>query len=159
MKMMMKPNHTLMLVLLWLVCGVVVSLADSALPELLKADEQRVKVMLAADEAGLNHVLDDDLHYAHSSGLVEDKKAFVHALVTGSLQYRAFEYEERKFSFPTSDVALMKGVAKIKVVNAKGEVDLRLAYLAVWKLVNGQWKFVAWQSCRLPVAEVEGGAK
>jgi len=30
-------------------------------------------------------------------------------------------------------------------------MDSVLSYLAVWREENGQWRFLAWQSCKLPV--------
>jgi len=27
-----------------------------------------------------------------------------------------------------------------------------ISYLAVWRLEKGQWKFLAWQSCKIPPA-------
>lgn len=147
------------LAMLWLVCGVTNSLAEAIPADLIKADEERLVAMLTTDESVLNRLLSEDLHYAHSSGVVEDRQAFVNALVTRSLQYKAFEYEQRNFTLPAPGIALMKGIAKLKVSNAKGDVDLRLGYLAVWKQENGKWKFLAWQSCRLPAVELEEGTK
>ena len=44
----------------------------------------------------------------------------------------------------------MTGRAHVKVANATGEVDMVLSFLGVWREENGHWRFLAWQSCKLP---------
>lgn len=118
---------------------------------LVAADEARVAAMKAADPAGLEKVFSDELHYAHSSGVVDTKAAFVEALVSGKSKYVGIDYEDRKFTFPAPGVAMMTGRARVQVVSAKGTMDAVLSYLAVWRKEEGEWKFLAWQSCKMPV--------
>ena len=40
--------------------------------------------------------------------------------------------------------------AHVKIANATGEVDMLLSFLSVWREENGKWRFLAWQSCKLP---------
>ena len=117
---------------------------------LIAADDARVAAMKAADQGKLEAALSDELHYAHSSGLVETKAEFIAAVTGGKLKYEGIDYEERKFTFPSSEVAMMTGRARVQAVSAKGPMDAVLAYLAVWRKEGGQWKFLAWQSCKLP---------
>jgi hypothetical protein len=44
----------------------------------------------------------------------------------------------------------MSGRAHVKAVTANGEMDGVLSFLAVWREENGHWRFLAWQSCKLP---------
>ena len=107
---------------------------------------------VAADSARLTTIFSDDLRYAHSSGAVDTKSSYVEALATGRTKYVTFAYEERNFTFPAPGIALMSGRAHVKVAKADGTVDMVLAFLGVWREEQGQWRFLAWQSCKLPTA-------
>jgi Domain of unknown function (DUF4440) len=133
-------------------CIVTLSLQAEDAAALIAADDARVAAMKAAAKDKLEAVLSDELHYAHSNGLVETKAEFIAAVAGGKLKYEGIDYEERKFTFPTPEVAMMTGRARVQAVSAKGPMDAVLAYLAVWRKEDGQWKFLAWQSCKLPPA-------
>lgn len=128
------------------------------LERLKAADDSRIAAMLSADRDGLEASFSDELRYAHSSGVVDSKQSFVRALTEKTLRYVSYRHEERDFSFPKPGVALMTGRAGVRVASVAGEVDALLAYLAVWREEGGRWRFVAWQSCRLPVPAGSDGA-
>ena len=114
------------------------------------ADDERVAATLAANAQRLETVLSDQLHYAHSSGKIDTKATFVDALVTRHTVYESIEYEQRNFRLISPEVALMSGRAKVKVRSGEQKIDLDLVYLAVWREENGRWRFLAWQSTKLP---------
>ena len=148
---MMVWGMSLRAFLVVLVLGLVMPAGAEDVAALVAADEVRVAAMKAADQASLEKIFSDELHYAHSSGVVDTKAAFVEALTTGKTKYVGIDYEERKFTFPAPGVALMTGRARVQAVSAKGPMDAVLSYLAVWRKEEGEWKFLAWQSCKLPV--------
>lgn len=123
---------------------------DAQVSTLRKADDERVASTIAADKAKLTAVFSDDLRYAHSSGTVDTKASYIESLVTGKTKYEAIDYEERNFTFPAPGIALMNGKAHVKVTGANGPVDMILGFLAVWREEGGHWRFLAWQSCKLP---------
>lgn len=116
------------------------------------ADDARVAAMQSPDKAKLSAIFSDDLRYAHSNGVVDTKDSFMDVLVGGKTKYVGYDYEEREFTFPAPGIALMTGRTHIKAVTATGEMDSVLAYLAVWREEKGEWRFLAWQSCKLPPA-------
>jgi len=95
-------------------------------------------------------IFSDDLHYAHASGAVDTKASLTAALTSGRTKYLHLDYEERKFTFPSPAIALMTGRVHAQVGNATGGMDGILGFLAVWRQENGQWRFLAWQSCKIP---------
>src|SRR5205085_8017864 len=119
----------------------------------------RVAATLAADRARLTAILSDDLRYAHSSGGVDTKASLVDAIASGKMKYQTIDYEQREFTFPAPGIALMTGRAKFKVAGATGVNDMTLAFLAVWREENGKWRFLAWQSCRVPPPATPAPAK
>lgn len=128
---------------------------DPQLAALRAADDERVAATIAADGTRLGAILSDDLRYAHSSGGVDTKAVFMEALVSGRSKYEVIRYEERGFTFPAPGIALMTGRAQVKVGNAKGGMDAVLGFLAVWREEKGKWRFLAWQSCKMPVPDAK----
>jgi hypothetical protein len=142
---------TRILAFLYLLLLGVQGLAQSpALERVLKADDARVASILAPDREGLSAAFSDELRYAHSNGVVDTKESFIRALCEKQMRYLAYDHQERSFTFPVPGIALMTGRARMRVVTPAGEVDTVLGYLGVWREEAGVWKFLSWQSCRLP---------
>lgn len=129
--------------------------AEDALTAALRAaDDERVAATIAADRARLAAIYSDDLHYAHSNGKVDTKASQIEGIIGGPNRLEAFTYGARTFTVAGPGVALMRGRLTMATRNrASGEPGrMELSYLAVWRQEGGQWRFLAWQSCRLPEA-------
>ncbi|WP_395717089.1 nuclear transport factor 2 family protein [Prosthecobacter sp.] len=114
------------------------------------ADKARVAAMQSGDRAKLEDIFSDELRYAHSNGIVDTKKSFIEILSAGKTKYVVYNYEEQKFTFPAPGIALMTGRAHVKAESEGKAMDAVLSFLAVWREEKGQWRFLAWQSCKLP---------
>ena len=123
---------------------------DAKLTVVKAADTARISAMRSPSPEALNAIFSDDLRYAHSNGVVDTKTSFVDILVAGTTKYVGYDYVEQNFTFPAPGIALMSGKAHVKAVTATGEMDSVLSFLAVWREENGKWRFLAWQSCKLP---------
>jgi len=132
---------------------------DARLEKLRAADDERVAAVVAGDRARLTAIFSDELRYAHSSGAVDDKASYTDALATGRTKYTTWNYEERNFTFPAPGIALMTGRTRINVTTATGASEMVLNFLAVWREEKGQWRFLAWQSCKLPPPVPAGETK
>jgi hypothetical protein len=124
-------------------------------PELARlsaADDARVAAMLAPTREKLEAVLSPDLRYAHSNGQVDTKAALIESLTDGSATYSKYAYQDRTFTFPAPGLALMTGRFDVKAVVKGNAAESTIGYLAVWRLEKGEWKFLAWQSCKIPPA-------
>ena len=121
-----------------------------SLASIRAADKARVAAMLSPVRENLGSIFSDELRYAHSNGIIDSKASFIEVLSSGKTQYVGYDYEEQNFTFPAPGIALMSGRAHIKARTSSGEMDSVLSYLAVWREENGKWRFLAWQSCRLP---------
>lgn len=134
-----------------LICLVaVISFAEEApLAAVQAADDARVAAMKAPDRDKLSAIFSDELRYAHSTGVVDTKTSFIDALTKGTTKYLAIDYVERQFTFPAPGIALMAGSAKLKIESPAGAMEPTLAFLGVWRLEGSQWRFLAWQSCKL----------
>lgn len=146
----MKMPHRLLLPII-LSFAVAAAADDTALnARLTAADDARIAAMRSPDREKLAAVFADDLHYAHSNGVVDTKTSFIDTLTSGKTKYVGYDHVERTFTHPAPGIALMSGRARIQAETAKGKMDSILSYLAVWREENGQWRFLAWQSCKLP---------
>lgn len=116
------------------------------------ADKARVAAMQSGDRENLDTVFSDELRYAHSNGVVDTKASFIAIIAAGKTKYVGYDYEEQNITFPAPGIALMSGRAHIKAETAGGTMDSVLSFLAVWREEGGQWRFLAWQSCKPPGA-------
>ena len=130
----------------------VATAAEPAADAVRAADDARVAAMLAPTKDALDVVLSEDLRYAHSNGKVDTKASLTASLLGGEAKYLSYKYTERNFRFPAPDVAIMAGRLEVQAKVDGVAMTTGISYLAVWRLENGRWKFLAWQSCKLPPA-------
>lgn len=123
---------------------------DSVLDAVRKADDERVAATVAADRARLGAIFSDELRYAHSVGKVDNKASYTETIVSGGTKYFSEEYVRRDFKQIAPDIVLMTGRCHIKSANDGKEPSTSLfGFLAVYRLENGAWRFLAWQSTKL----------
>jgi hypothetical protein len=113
-------------------------------------EARRTDAMVKADIATLGTLLSDDLTYFHSSGLVDTKASFIGLLKSGDLKYRSIAMSDMTVRI-YGETAILTGRAVMvsKRVNA-AEATNHLNFTSVWVRANGTWKYVAWQSTKLP---------
>ena len=124
-------------------------------PELARvhaANDARVAAMLAPTREKLEAVLSPELRYTHSNGQVDTKASLIESLLDGSAKYLKYDFHERTVTFPAPGIALMAGRFDVKAVVKGNAADSTISFLGVWRLEKGEWKFLAWQSCKIPPA-------
>lgn len=155
----MKIRLLIALVALTLLAAPAGAADDPKTDAVRAADDERIAAILAADKGRLNAIFADDLRYAHSTGGVDTKASYMDSLLSGKLKYVTYEYQERNFTIVAPGAAVMTGRVHAKSESAKGVNDSVLGFLAVWREENGKWRFLAWQSCKLPPAAPAPAAK
>ena len=128
-----------------------VTQAQSQIAAVKAADDARIATMRSPDRDKLTAIFSDDLRYAHSNGVVDTKASFIELLGSGKTKYLGYEHKDRSITIPAPGIALVTGQARIQAESAAGKMDNVLSYLSVWRKEKGQWRFLAWQSCKLPV--------
>jgi len=123
------------------------------------ADDKRVAALIKADVAALDPFLSEQLRYAHSNGVIDTKASYRESVATHRSVYNSVEYLQRDFVPAAPGIVLMAGRALIKAGSTTQQNQLDLNYLAVWRLEDGQWRFLAWQSCRNPPPSPPPAAK
>ena len=122
---------------------------DPAITAVRQADDARVAATIAADRPQLEAIFSDHLHYAHSSGAVNDKAQLIAAITSGKTKYQGTTFDERNFTVAGPGVVIATGRCVINEVAGGTPKSLHLNFLEVWQLDNGAWQFLAWQSNRL----------
>ena len=153
----MKP--ALLPIFVLFACVTLQAADDPRLAAVRAADDQRVTATLAADGKQLGAIFSEELRYAHSSGVVDTKTSYIQSIVSGRTKYHVIQFEERNFTFPVAGIAVESGRAHMKATSATGESDSIFSFLAVWREEKGQWRFLAWQSCKLPPATTDAKVK
>ncbi len=96
----------------------------------------------------IEKLYDNDLIYAHSSGVVETKKEYIDKLRTGAQRYDAIEHSEMKVRVH-GDAAVVHCHVAMKGVNPKGPFDDKLMMLHLWVKKGGVWRLAAHQTTNL----------
>ncbi|HTQ32127.1 MAG TPA: nuclear transport factor 2 family protein [Opitutaceae bacterium] len=123
---------------------------DPVLDAVRKADDERAAAIIAADPARLGAIFSDDLRYAHAVGKVDNKASYTETLVSGATKYFSIEYVRRDFKQVEPNIVLMTGRCHIKSADRGKEPSTSLfGFLAVYRLEDGAWRFLAWQSTKL----------
>ncbi|HWB25070.1 MAG TPA: nuclear transport factor 2 family protein [Chitinophagaceae bacterium] len=107
--------------------------------------------LLKPDSSTLAGIADDNLTYGHSTGLIEDKKAFIEDLLTGKTVFHSLTFSNQSIKI-TGSIALVRNrfIGEVTANNAPKQVDLLV--LLVWRKQKGEWKLLARQAAKIPPA-------
>ena len=97
------------------------------------------------DKSGLERWLADDLVYAHSNGLKQNKAEYIASVTGGPAHYETFKESDVKISI-YGIAAVLTGLED--VTPGKGE-SYRVRTLEVYVKNNGRWQMAAHQSARV----------
>ncbi len=105
------------------------------------------KAMLSPAKSVLESFAADKLSYGHSTGLIEDKAAFVDDLISGKTGFTSLDLSDQTINI-AGDVAIVRNrfIAELKDA-AKTKIDLIV--LMIWQKQNGQWKLLARQAAKI----------
>ena len=137
-----------------LLAGVLILPVQAARPPadaatILRVEQERVAALVNDDFAALDRLLSDDLTYAHSSTLLENKVEYLASLRTGELKYTSLVHESQQVR-PYGDMAVLTGLSTVQALSHGKPGTVKLRFLIVYVQRRGQWAMVAWQSTRLP---------
>jgi hypothetical protein len=99
-------------------------------------------------------LLDDALEYVHSNGELDSKQSFIDSLTTGKRDYASTKADIETIRI-FGDVAIIRGKARVTVVEQGNARDLHIGYTDVWLWKDGKWRMTAWRSARLPDSPVK----
>jgi hypothetical protein len=133
-----------------MVSSVAVFAKDDARVLAVKAAEAaRFKANVDADAKVLGQVLADDLEYVHSNGELNSRQEFIDSLTSGKRDYVSATFDIQSVRF-FGDVAILRGTAKVTVIEGGPPRDIDLGYTDVWVWKDKRWQMTAWRSAKMP---------
>jgi hypothetical protein len=109
------------------------------------------KAMLAADKAKLEALTADALSYGHSSGVVQNKAAFVDVIASKQTVYKSIELSSQSIA-----VAGPNAIVRHNWLGESGPGDRnnfsvsKIGILQVWQKQGSDWKLLARQAFQKP---------
>lgn len=104
------------------------------------------KAMLAADKGKLESLVADQLSYGHSSGLVQDKAAFIDVIVSKKTVYKSIELSKQTIAISGND-AIVRHAWMSESGSGDGNWTVsKLGVLQVWQKQGSSWKLLARQA-------------
>jgi hypothetical protein len=113
-----------------------------------KAIIQLKLAMINADSILLYKLTDANLSYGHSSGLVEDKQAFINKIVTGKSDFVTINLTEQTIT-ATKKTAVVRHILHATTNDNGKPNEVHLKVLLVWHKTHGQWKLLARQAVKI----------
>ncbi|MFM0642460.1 nuclear transport factor 2 family protein [Paraburkholderia metrosideri] len=117
-----------------------------------KLEDTRWQLLLNADVDALTDLLSDDLQFVHSSGLKDDKTAYLDAVRAGAVIYRSAN-SRIETVVPLGDESFVaSGALKMEATVRGTERSLRSLFMVVWRRERKTWRLVAHQTTLLPAS-------
>ena len=132
-----------------LVSGICLAADNTREAALRSAEMQRFEATVNANAAALGRLLDEELEYVHSNGVTDSKQAFIESLTSGRRDYAKVDATIESIRF-FGDLAIIRGNARVTVIDEGKPLELRLGYTDVWRWKDDRWQMTAWRSASLP---------
>lgn len=116
--------------------------------DVAKAVETLKQAMLDGKKEALEKIAHDNLTYGHSSGLIEDKKAFVEALASGKSDFTSITLTDQVIKV-TGNTATVRHKLLGETMSNGTTSPINLSVLLVWIKEKGEWKLLARQTTRI----------
>lgn len=104
--------------------------------------------IIRTDTSALNNVVHKQLSYAHSSGLIQDKNAFIKAIIAGPNFFKSFDLRDQTVAIVGKNV-IVRHIATAQAINNGNPVEIKFGNLMVWQKYRGDWKLIARQGYKL----------
>lgn len=117
--------------------------------EVAAAVEELRKAMVNPDKAALEKLTSVKLSYGHSSGKIEDRDAFINALLTGESDFVDITLSDQTITL-VDDVAIVRHKFFANTNDkGKGPGKANIGIMLVWKKTEGKWLLLGRQAFRL----------
>ena len=114
-----------------------------------QAIEDLRKAMMAADKAGLEMLVADQLSYGHSGGVIETKEQFIAVIANKRTVYKSITLSEPSVAVVGNN-AIVRHIFSAETESDGKAASARVGVLQVWQKQGNRWKLLARQAFRLP---------
>lgn len=106
------------------------------------------KAITDADRNVLESLTDKDLSYGHSSGKVEDKAAFMDAILSGKVDFSSIELSNQTITISGKN-AIVRNTFTGTLTSDGKPLKITLNMLMVWRKQYGHWILLARQGYKI----------
>jgi hypothetical protein len=117
--------------------------------EALKAENARYAAQTSNDFAAMERLFGEDLHYNHSSNVVDNKASYIQSMRSGDVRYRVMTPSDVKVR-TYGCVAIITGVGNYEVTVKGKDMSVEIRYHAIWAKRSAGVQFISWQATRPP---------
>lgn len=103
--------------------------------------------MVSSNIASLSKWTDDNLSYGHSSGLLQDKNAFLENFVTGKTDFVTIDLTDQKITV-VGKTAIVRHTLNATTNDGGKPGSTKLNVLLVWAKNGKMWKLLARQAVK-----------
>ncbi|WP_420151211.1 nuclear transport factor 2 family protein [Spirosoma sp.] len=140
-----KKNILLALALIGSLLTTNVLAQDKAVAQ---AVENLRKQMIDPTQDGLSALASDQLSYGHSNGLIEDKKAFMAALISGESDFKTIDLTDQTITV-VDNTAMVRHKLSAETNNSGKPGQAKLSVLMIWVKQKNDWKLLARQAVKI----------
>ena len=121
-----------------------------ATAEVLRAEQDLYRAMVADDRAALAALIGEDVVYVHSTAVAESRDEYFAGLDQGLYEYEAVSSRDVRVR-AYGDTALTDGICDMRV-GAQGQpaVLIHLRFVLAWVRSDGRWRLVHRHATRIP---------
>lgn len=112
-----------------------------------EAVDKLTQAMWHKDIASLNALTAENLTYGHSSGNIQDKKAFIADIETGKSAFKELKMLNQKITM-SGDVALVRNHFSAQAINSGKLTPTEIENFQIWQKQNGKWLLIGRQAFR-----------
>jgi ketosteroid isomerase-like protein len=113
--------------------------------DVAQAVDHLTQAMLHKDIAELNALTAENLTYGHSSGKIQDKKAFITDIETGKSAFKTLEMQNQTITV-SGDVALVRHHFSAQALKGTEVVPTEIENFQIWQKQDGKWLLVGRQA-------------
>lgn len=108
------------------------------------------KLMITPDSAALDKLVLDKLSYGHSSGKIQNKREFMHSLLSAESDFVEINLSDQTVTVQ-GKTALVRHTLSAKTNDKNVPGTVKLYILLIWSKEKGGWKLLGRQAVKVPV--------
>jgi ketosteroid isomerase-like protein len=112
------------------------------------AVEQLKTAMVEGEKSKLEQIVDDQLSYGHSSGVVETKQQFIEKFVTGKSDFVTIELKDQTIQV-AGETAIVRHLLNAQTNDSGKPGEVHLKIMLVFHKTKAGWKLLARQAVKV----------
>jgi ketosteroid isomerase-like protein len=125
--------------------GYAMAASAPAEKDVAQAVDHLTQAMLHKDIAELNALTAPNLTYGHSSGKIQDKKAFIADIETGKSAFKTLEMQNQTITL-SGDTALVRHHFSAQALKGTEVIPTEIENFQIWQKQDGKWLLVGRQA-------------